>query len=189
MPAREPREIVIGITLKWTREFCDYPASEYSLTYYFRGAGQGFDAAATPDGDSFAVTVAAATTAEMSVGTYYWQAVATKDGETFVAGEGEARAVASLAAVAATVAVDGRSPAKKTLDAIDAMIAGKATLDQQEYMIDTGAGARSLKRIPVADLIELRKTYARIVARERRRDRVRRGGTLFSSVKMRFDEP
>lgn len=189
IPTREPREIVIGTTLKWRREFCVYPATEYSLTYYFRGAGKGFDAAATADGEEFSITVPAATTAEMAAGTYYWQAVATKDGEKFVAGEGEAKAVASLAAVDATAAVDGRSQAKKILDAIDAMIEGKATRDQQEYTIDTGAGARSLRRIPIPDLIDLRKTYARIVAGERRRTRVRGGGTLFRNVKARFNRP
>lgn len=185
IPTREPREIVIGTTVKWTREFYDYPASEYTLTYYFRGAGEGFDAAATPDGDAFAVTVAAATTAEMTAGAYYWQAVATKDGEKFFVASGETQAVASLAAVNSATAVDGRSEAKKTLDAIDAMLKGKATLDQQEYTI----AGRNLRRIPVADLAKLRETYARIVARERRRARVRRGGTLMSDVKARFNRP
>lgn len=189
IPAYEPREIVAGITLKWERDFCDYPASQYSLTYHFRGAGKGFDAAAAADGDTFVVTVPAATTAEMTPGAYYWQAVAVKDGEKFVAAEGEAKAVASLAAVEVATVLDGRSRAKKILDAIDALLEGKATLDQQQYTISGGGGYRMLIRIPVGELIELRKTYARLVARERRGDRVRRGGTLFSDVKARFNEP
>lgn len=185
IPPYEPREIVVGSTLKWTRDFEDYPASEYSLTYYFRGAGQGFDAAASADGDSFAVTVPAATTSGMTPGAYYWQAVAVKDGEKFVAARGEAKAVAGLASVDAATTVDGRSEAKKTLDAIDALLAGKATLDQQEYTI----ADRSLRRIPVPELLLLRKEYARRVMRERRRERVKRGGTVFSSVKVRFTKP
>lgn len=139
IPTYEPREIVVGSTLKWTRDFEGYPASEYSLTYYFRGAGQGFDAAAT--------------TSEMTPGAYYWQAVAVKDGEKFVAARGEAKAVAGLASVAAATTVDGRSEAKKTLDAIDALLAGKATLDQQQYSIAGGGGYRMLSRIPITELL------------------------------------
>lgn len=185
IPTYEPREIVIGETLRWSRELGDYPASEYSLTYHFRGAGKGFDAAASADGDAFAVTVTAATTAEMTAGNYFWQAVAEKGGEKFVVARGEAKAVAGLASADADAAFDGRSEAKKTLDAIDAMLAGKATLDQQEYTI----ADRSLRRIPVPELLQLRRELARRVARERRRERVRRGGTVFPSVKVRFNEP
>lgn len=192
IPAYEPREIVIGSTLKWTRDLRDHPASEYSVTYYFRGAGKGFDAAAVPDevdADLHSVTVSAATTAEMTPGNYFWQAVAEKGGEKFVVAVGEAKAVAGLAAVAVGTAVDQRSRAKKTLDAIDALLAGKATLDQQQYEISGGGGSRMLSRIPISELLKLRDTYARIVARERRRERVKRGGTAFSSLKVRFTKP
>lgn len=182
----EPREIVIGSTLKWRRDFPAYPASEYALTYHFRGAGKGFDAEASADGDAHAVTVTAATTAEMTAGAYYWQAVAEKDGETFVAAKGEAKAVAGLASVDVAEVVDGRSEAKKTLDAIDALLAGRATLDQQQYSIAGGGSYRMLSRIPIPDLLKLRDEYARRVAREKRRARVRRGGTVMSSIKVRF---
>jgi hypothetical protein len=192
IPTTEPGEIVIGSTLKWTRDLEDYPASEYALKYYFRGAGKGFDAAATPDtgdGDRHAVTVAASVTAEMSPGTYYWQAVADKDGEKFFVGEGETKAVAGLASLAVTTTVDNRSPAKRILDAIDAMLAGKATKDQMEYQIGGDGSLRMLRTFPPSEWVGLRIIYARIVMRERRNARVKRGGTLFSSVKVRFDGP
>jgi hypothetical protein len=46
-----------------------------------------------------------------------------------------------------------------------------------------------LRTFPPSEWAKLRETYARLVARERRLARVRRGGTLFSTLKVRFDEP
>ncbi|HWT00204.1 MAG TPA: hypothetical protein VN256_08150 [Pyrinomonadaceae bacterium] len=179
----EPTEITAGSTLKWVKSLLDYPASEgYVLKYYFRGAGTGFDATATADGDDFEVNVPTATTAQMAAGTYYWQAEVSLSGEKFIVDTGEVKVKASLAATAAGDAFDGRSEAKKILDAIDAMLKGKATLDQQEYSI----GNRALKRIPIPDLLSLRKHYAQLVARERR---VAKGAPLLKSINARFKRP
>lgn len=183
VPGVEPAEIVIGETLRWVREFAGHPASEWALTYSFRGAGKGFDAEAEADGDAHAVTVPAAKTAEMSPGVYYWQAWAVKGDEKHVAASGQARAKRGLAAVSAETAVDERSRVKKTLDAIDDLLAGRAVADVHMYMI----GNRQLMKIPVGDLLGLRKYYASLYAGERRRARVKGGGTLFQTINVRFD--
>jgi len=48
------------------------------------------------------------------------------------------------------------------LDAIEAVIENRATLDQESYQI----GGRSLKRMPIADLMRLRQLYRAEVAGE-----------------------
>jgi hypothetical protein len=186
VPTREPRDFTAGETVIWSKSLDDYSGSDgWALDYYFRGAGS-FDVSAAAQADgSFLATVAP--DAVEAAGRYYWQGWVSKGGEKHVVANGECEVKPGLAGD--VDAYDGRSNAKKILDAIDALLAGKASLDQQEYTISDGDSSRTLRRIPPGELLELRKTYARIVARERRRERVRRGGTLMSNVKVRFDRP
>jgi hypothetical protein len=51
--------VTAGVTWKWKKTFSDYPASEWTLTYYLRKNGAtatSFNA--TADGDTHLVTVA-----------------------------------------------------------------------------------------------------------------------------------
>ena len=67
----EPEKVTAGVTWKWKKTFSDYPASEWTLTYYLRKNGAtatSFNA--TADGDTHLVTVAAATTAAYASGIY-----------------------------------------------------------------------------------------------------------------------
>ena len=52
-------------------------------------------------------------------------------------------------------AADIRSHPKKVLDAIEAILENRATIDQQMYMI----GGRQLVRTPISDLLKLRSLY------------------------------
>lgn len=186
IPTFEPDQITIGETLIWKKSLADYSAADgWVLTYYFRGAGPGFDIAATADGSDFAITVPAASTAGMTAGAYQWQAWVVLAGVKHQVDSGTAKAVASFLTVDAATTVDGRSQLKKILDGIDAMILGKATADQQEYTI----GNRQLKRIPIPDLIALRTQYAKLYSSERRADKLRQGAPFFKNINVRFVKP
>lgn len=67
---------------------------------------------------------------------------------------------------ALTATADTRSHARKVLDAIEAVIEGRASVDQEEISLDTGGGRRTLKRTPIKDLLELRSIYAAQVRSE-----------------------
>src|SRR5690606_10716299 len=73
---------------------------------------------------------------------------------------GRVRITPDLAQAAA--GFDGRSQNRIALDAIDAVLARRATLDQERYRINN----RELYRTPIEDLIRLRSYYATLVARE-----------------------
>ena len=62
----------------------------------------------------------------------------------------------------APVGFDGRTPNQIALDAIEAVIAQRATLDQERYRINN----RELYRTSIPDLIKLRDHYVRLVKRE-----------------------
>ena len=68
--AYEPEKLTSVDTWKWEKTISDYPASEWTLTYYLRKDGATATSfSATADGDSYLVTVAAATTSGYAAGT------------------------------------------------------------------------------------------------------------------------
>ena len=67
--AYEPEKLTSGVTWKWKKTISDYPASEWTLTYYLRKDGATATSfSATADGDTHLVTVTAATTAATTAG-------------------------------------------------------------------------------------------------------------------------
>lgn len=187
IPETEPKEFAVGESLKWTKALDDYlPSDGWTLKYYFRGASGGFDVTATAqEDDSFLIEVAATETEQLAAGACFWQAWAEKDDEKIKIAAGQTTVLPNLSALDSGDAYDGRSQVKKTLDAIDATIAGRATSDQQSYQI----GTRRLDRIPMADLIALRTKYAQFYAQERRAERIKKGGGFSKQVFVRFKRP
>lgn len=172
VPTTEPRELRAGMTWAWRREdLSDYPAPTWTLTYWFKqlaAAGAKFSAVAAADGAAHAVSVAAATTAGYTADEYSWVAVASSGTESYEVDRGTLKLLPKYSADAA---LDDRSHARKTLEAIEAVIENRATLDQQEYTI----GSRSLKRMTIADLLALRDKYRGEVWAEEQAERVRNG--------------
>ena len=187
LPTFAPAEITIGTTLEWEKDFDDFPADEWTVTYYFRGTGAGFDVVGTANGTRHVFTVPATTSDDMSAGRYDYQALAVKGSEKHLVDEGQSLAKASLALLTTATTYDGRSSAKKILDAIDNLMAGKAATDQQKYLIATGvpgfSSQREAERIQPSELLALRKYYAGLVRSERRRNRT------FKTIEIQFDRP
>lgn len=163
-PNTEPTELRAGDLWEWRREdlAADYPASAWALTYRFKNAAGGFEVVATADGDAFAVSVPAATSAAIADGEYYWQVRATNGAAAHTVDSGTTRVLPNLFAGTASAASDQRSHARRTLEAIQAVIEGRATTDQQQYTI----GDRALTRIPIVELLAFADRYRLAVARE-----------------------
>lgn len=185
MRTTEPTQIIKGERLEWTKTLTDYPASAWSLEYRFRGAGTGIDVNATADGDAFLCVITKTASAGFgTAGKYRWQAWITETADsnnTFVVGEGIVNVRAGFD-TSSQAAVDLRSTAKQILDAIDATLLNTATSDQLEYEIETPAGRRKVKKMSRNELLDLRKVYAGIVARENAAERVRNGGKFAQTV-------
>jgi hypothetical protein len=120
----------------------------------------------TVDSNDIEFTISASSTASFTTGQYWYQVVAENGsgGRVFIA-EG---ILFVQGAISGTGAYDGRTVAEKILEAIDNTILGKATKDQQSYVIQSGSGSRSLSRMSIMELKDVRKDYAAIVAQERR---------------------
>lgn len=170
-PEKEPTQLVIGDRWVWklTDLGSDYPPASYSLKYSLRLANSTaseIEIVANESGSDYLVEVPAATTAGYTAGRYYWQRyiVRTSDSERLLLRRGVLDALKNQDAAA----VDPRTHARKVLDAIEAVIEGRATKDQEEYSIGSGGSSRSLKRTPIQDLNDLRDKYrAEVDAEER----------------------
>lgn len=183
VPTNEPRELRAGDTWQWRREdLTDYPASSWVLTYRFKNAAGGFEIAASADGDNHAVTVAAATTSGYTAGVYDWAAQAVSGTTKHTVDTGRLTVLANLFAGTATAASDQRTHAQTVLDAVEALLENRATLDQQEYQI----GGRMLKRMPITDLLKLRNFYKSEVANETAAEKLRNGLGIGSAIRVRM---
>ena len=68
--AYEPEKLTSRSHMEMEKNISDYPASEWTLTYYLRKDGATATSfSATADGDTHLVTVAAATTSGYAAGT------------------------------------------------------------------------------------------------------------------------
>ncbi len=176
----EPTELTAGTTAKWTKSLPDYPAGEWTLVYALRSANDKLDVTATANGTDYDVTITATESDTLSAGRYAWQAVVSKGDETYLADQGFLT-VKKLLSAADTF--DPRTQNEKNLEALDAVIAGKASADVLEYTIN----GRQLRRYPIKELIALRNHYAALVASEKAALRNKQGGGVLRSIDFVFD--
>ena len=175
-----PSEIRAADTIQWR----DIPgadnlgnaisSSDYTLTYYLRTntASEGATVVGTAYGTGWEFTIAAGTSTAFDAGQWFWQAVATKTGSTVTMGSGQLTVLRSLSYSGTPGAVDGRSQAQQDLDAVQAairaMISGGAVA---EYSI----GTRRLKKMEMADLLQLEGKLKAEVKREQMADLIANG--------------
>jgi len=175
-----PRTIRAGDTVKWrddptTDVFGNaITSSAWTLKYYLRTntAAEGATITGSAYGTGWELTIAAATSAAFDVGNWYWTAVATKDSEVITLGNGNLSVEAALTYTGTPGAFDGRTQARKDLDAVQAAI--RAIVDGgvvQEYRI----GTRNLKKYDLADLIQLEAKLKAEVKREEQAELIANG--------------
>ncbi len=137
----------------------------WTLTYYLRTntASEGATITGTAYGQGWELTIAAATSVGFDAGQWYWQAIATAGSEKLTLGAGQLDVLAALNYAGSPGAFDGRSQARKDLDAVQAairaMIAGGAV---QQYSI----GSRNLTKMRLESLLQLEAKLKADVKRE-----------------------
>jgi len=178
MDDREPLEITVGDTVEWTRALPDYPADDgWVLKYALRGPAV-VNLQSEADGSAHKITI---TTDTLTVhGTYYTQGYVEKDTERHTVYTGRIKANPSL--TEAIAGYDGRSHAQRVIDAIEAIIEGRATKDQLELQID----GRRLVRTPLEELIRIRQKYRHELAAQVGREKRRQGRGVGRTVKFRL---
>ena len=181
--AYEPEKLTAGVTWKWKKTISDYPASEWTLTYYLRKDGAtatSFSAAA--DGDSYLVTVAAATTAAYASGIYDFIGWVIKGTEKF---EVFNSMIEVLPNPTNASAYDPRSHARKVMELIEAAMEGRVPNGMESYSI----GGRSINKIPLNQLRELYEKYKQDVVMEEQAERLVNGRRSGKNIGVRFNRP
>lgn len=184
-PTTEPSKLVIGDYWAWTREDLadDYAVASYSWSYSAileASPATKITINATGSGTTYTVEVASATTATYTAGVYHWTGYITRtsDSERIALDKG----TFELLENAATSSVDPRSHVKKTLDALEAMIEGKATRDQKSYSI----GDRSLERMSPGELMMWYDKYKYFYAQELNAERIANGLSGANTIRIRL---
>lgn len=155
-----PTAITAGLSFETTLALTDYPAPAWDLSLYLRGPGNA-DISATDDSTSHKLTIPAATTENFTAGQYWYSIRVTDGADTFEIEKGTLNVLPNL--LAQTAGFDGRSQAEIALAAIDAVLANRATMDQERYRINN----RELYRTSIGDLLKLQSYYSAIVRTER----------------------
>lgn len=182
IPTTEPTELRAGDTWKWTRSVPDYPASSWTLKYRFKNAAGGFEIVASASGDDYSVTVAAATSAGHAAGSYTWTAwVEGGSSEKYTIDSGTCTVLPDFRATSASTALDSRTHARIVLDAIEAVLEGRASKDQEEYEI----AGRRLKRTPIPILIKMRQTYRAEVRSQELAEKIQNGTGVGGRIQFR----
>lgn len=161
------QSVILGQWLEFTLSFDDYSSQDYDLSYFFVGVGKNYEVACTKNADG---TFNFAAEVEGAVDEWKYQAVATDaQGHNFYIDIGRVIVEANFADL--PNGQDNRSHVKKVLDALEAMIEGKANSDQIYYMIE----GRALSRIPPQDLMVWYEKYKVMYAQELRLERQKHG--------------
>lgn len=163
-----------GYAVKFNLNLTAYPASDWTVYAYLRGASA-IDLQSTAQGNMHVFNVPANISKDYKAGHYGFslRAVSSDTGEVEELESGSVEIKADLASISENT--DLRSHAQKTLTALEAVIEGRASLDQERYRINN----RELYRTPMETLIRLRNQYRAEVDREQAKAS---GKSLFGRV-------
>ena len=186
-PTAEPAKLVAGDRFTWRRDDLanDYPIGTFALTYEFHedsggGGNKKFTITATEADSTYYIEVGSSTTASYETGDYIWEAYITRsaDSERIMVDSGRTEITTNLANTSA----DLRSHAKIVLDAIEAVIENRASMDQSSMSI----AGRSLSRMSIDDLMTFRDRYKAEYLKEIKLARIRNKQGSGNTIKVKF---
>tara|TARA_R100000005_G_C4993035_1_gene200163 strand:- start:1572 stop:2162 length:591 start_codon:yes stop_codon:yes gene_type:complete len=186
-PVQEPDTIVIGDRLVWRRDDLanTYPIGSYALTYEFHedsggGGSHKFTITATEAEDTYFVEIASSTTASYADGDFIWNAFITRssDSQRIRVDTGRTTIVKNLANTNA----DLRSHAKKVLDAVQAVLENRASVDQASFSI----AGRSLSRMSIDELLSFRDKYKAEYLQEIKKARIKNKQRSGNTIEVKF---
>ena len=169
-------EIGAGLTFRAVIELPLFPAPEWELSLFLRGKGA-IDLVSSASGEDHLFEASAAVTAAWAPGRYSYVIRASDGADVHSVESGEVVIAPDLAAEDENF--DGRDHIRKVLDAIESVIEGRASIDQQSYTINN----RSLQRTPLSELIKLRYRYQAELSAQKAR---RKGRAFGRPIKVRL---
>ena len=185
--SKEPNSLVLGNYWAWKRDdlAASYPIGTFALTYEFHedsggGGNKKFTLTAVEANDTYYIESASSSTTGYAVGDYIWEAYITKTSSSnrIMVDSGRTTITENLANTTA----DLRSHAKKVLDALQAVIENRSTMDQSSMSI----AGRSLSRMSVDELLKFRDRYKAEYLKEIKLARIRNKQGSGNTIKVNF---
>jgi len=150
-----PATVQAGTTVAFTRDIPEYSAANgWSYVLTVVGMTKKLSIPGIPNGNAFDVLISATDTASLIGGEHKYSERVSKAGDVYEVGVGRFAVTPDLAAVGVKPG-DQRSHPRKVLEAIEAVLENRATMDQESYQI----AGRALSRTPITDLLLLRDKY------------------------------
>jgi uncharacterized small protein (DUF1192 family) len=182
MPGHEivelPRRITVGDTITWDETLSDFPASaSWVVTYSFTSPDSRFISTHAAVVDDHRITI---DTTSLEEGRFDWTKKVTDGSSTFTLESGILDVDPDLSADG--TGVDRRSYSAIALEAIEALLKGKATKDQTSYSLN----GRALSRYSIDELNEWRAQLRVEVREEDQKARRKSGGKSHANVRARF---
>lgn len=177
-----PREITAGDSFLLRHELRDFPADTWTLRITLHNAEFAATLEGSDDEGAHLITEPSTTTAAWPPGRYTWTA--------YVIGPAGERHTVDNAQVIirpnpeANQTRDGRTHARRMLDALESCLEGRAGKEQLD-LLRSAYRDHNIER-DVEKLTKLRDIYRREVSREERAQALARGERLPTSVKVRF---
>ena len=185
-PTQVPSELQLGDFWAWKRDdlAADYPVADYALSYEFNlidgSTAANFTLTATESGNEYIISTSSTTS--YTLGNYNWISYITRssDSARVKLEEGYVEIQDNYATTSNSV----RSHAKKVLDAIEAVIENRASMDQQSMSI----AGRSLSRMSITDLMTFRDRYKAEYLKEVKIARIKNGLASGNTIKVNFGQ-
>lgn len=181
MTTNLPLEITAGDAASWTETLDDYLSPTYSAKYRFVGPMTFELTEDSADGADHDFVVSGATSAGWAPGVYKWAlfAVAAADSARKTLETGTIEILANPETEGLAGAVDSRSHVKRVLDALEAVLEGKASRDVSQYAL----GGKQITKLGIEELLAWRDKYLALYRAELRRAKQLRGETTSSTIR------
>ena len=185
-PTQVPSELQLGDFWAWKRDdlASDYPVADYSLSYEFNlidgSTAANFTLTATESGNEYIISTSSTTS--YTLRNYNWISYITRssDSARVKLEEGYVEIQDNYATTSNSV----RSHAKKILDAVEAVLENRASMDQQSMSI----AGRSLSRMSITDLMTFRDRYKAEYLKEVKIARIKNGLASGNTIKVNFGQ-
>lgn len=171
-----PSSISAGLTFDRTATLTAFPAPDWQLSAVLRGVGT-IDMQAEAVGTQHRFYVNAAAAADWAPGEYRYSVRAAMGDDIVEIEAGQITIKPNLSELAS--GSDARNHAQRVLEAIEAVLEKRATLDQERYKINN----RELWRTPIPQLLEMRDRYR---SELRRMKAAAKGGLFNQAVRVGF---
>lgn len=181
IPTLEPTAARAGDTWRWRRDLPAYPAPLWVLTYTLLSPTGKIQITGTADSTSHLVTLTPTETAAFAAGRYEWVCHISDGVDRYQLDSG---AIRVLPDVSAATFYDGRSHARKMLDAINALLENRASSGQID-LVKTSHGDKSIDR-DLPTLLKMRQQYAHAVVAEDQAAAIARGEHSGRFIQVRF---